>query len=287
MAVTGYKEIHNGRQGGTRLSRDGRSIRTYTRVFRVTTDSNYTEGAAVKSCGIPLVGAVYPYDIAAYCQEVIVGQADNSKQVWTATCNYSTEREISTNPLSEPAQIEFDTEPYQRPYYKDRDGNVIANKAGTPLVDPPIMGDASRVTVLVRKNVAAVPTWIYQYRDAVNSDAISVRGLGVAAGKAKVMRLAVSDIQERNNIYYFVFSYALALSDSGWAVEYPNMGFQEIDSGDTTKRIDILIDGEPVQTPWPLDNSGYAIDNPTTSSLIMLEANIYNEKPFNGYLPLS
>lgn len=288
MSVTSFKQIHHGRSGET-STKSGKTIRTYTRTFRVVTNSNFDDAAVVQGdprC--PRVGNLYPWDRAAYCKSISPRNEGFSKRVWIVTATYSTEREITENPLHEAAEIDWNTEPYQRAYYKDRDGKAILNSAGD-YYDPPVTGDDSRWVVTITKNLSSVPKWILGYRDAVNSDGCYIDGIYVAAGYAKIMAVRVSKWQSRNEIWYRTLSLTIALSDIGWAREELDQGFREIDPTDTTKKKRRRIkDGSKyVCSPVLLDGSGHVLENPTPDSAKFNTHHIYREKAFGDVLPLN
>ena len=130
MAVISFKKIHNGRDGDD----DGKA-RRYTEVYRAVTNSNHDTAVTVLAAA-PAFGAVYSGDMAAFCRRRRARNESFSKRVWIVTLAYSTEREIEENPLDDPAIITWDTDPFQKPVVKDRDGKAHLNSAGDPF-DPP------------------------------------------------------------------------------------------------------------------------------------------------------
>lgn len=281
MSVTSFAEIHEGRNTSETFQ-GGKTIRRHTRVFRATTSSNYDDGLTIKAyLGCPRIGDTYPLDPYAWCQSVEPRNEPFSKRVWIVTAGYSTEREIQPNPLLEVAQYDWTTETFQRPYFKDTSAQGIVNSAGDPY-DPPVEGDDSRISVRIEKNVGLVPTWIWEYKDAVNSDAVVIDGLAVAAGKAKLMGISLSRWQERNGYAYRVLTLQITLDANGWTKQVLDAGFRKKDPDDGTKRIHILDDDScPVSSPALLDGSGAKLANPSASNAVFRTHTIYAEKAFS------
>ena len=301
MSVVSFKEIHNGRDSEESTSKEW-GIRRYTRVFRVRTNANTDEGSVILAyADCPKRGDAYPYDADAYCRRVRAHNDDNSKIMWIVTCVYSTGDELSDDPLDDPAKIEWNTEPRQKVFWKDRDGNAILNSAGD-YYDPPVEGDDSRWVATVTKNLAAVPAWVLTYKDATNSDGFTLDGVSIAVGVAKLSRIRISGWQERNDIAFRVVTMAIALDENGWAAVLLDQGFRELDGcggggsgsgsgsgngGCDEGRVHIMDkNGDPVVSPVPLDGSGCAIDCPTPATAVFRTHHIHKVMAFST-LPLA
>lgn len=281
MSVISVREIWSGRDGD-----DDGKIRRYSRHFRVVTNDQYdTAAVVIGSVGIQR-GDVFPDDFGAWCQTANARNESFSPKIWLVTFNYSSEREIQPNPLNDPAKITWSGEPFQRPLIVDRNGDGVVNSAGDPF-DPPIMRDDNRPVAHVTKNVASVPVWVLNYRDVVNSDAFTLDGLAVAAGKAKIKWINVGDWQERNNIRYRTLTFDVHLNKDGWNFQPLDMGYREIDPGDATKRITIKDnEGKQVTQPYLLDGSGAQLSDPSPTTAVFLDFEGYEELPFS-VLPMS
>lgn len=288
MSVVSIKEIHDGRDGQMEV-RKGKNVRTYTRVWRAVTDNPNDNGAIVQAAA-PAYMTPFPYDFTATLQRLSVRNESFSKRVWIVTGSYSTELEQpeggpSENPLADPARIRWSTQQFSRPFRKDRDGKAILNSAGDPLSEL-IEDDDSRVLIVVRKNYAGPKAWLYQYRNAVNSDAVTVDGEGFAVGQLKIMGIDVGEWQSRNDIWFRELEISIAADEDGWDREYLDQGFRRIDPDDATKRIDIPdANGKKVTTPVLLDGEGAPLANPSLDNAVFLKAKIPKRKAFAG-LPL-
>ncbi|MHC4606719.1 MAG: hypothetical protein ACYTAF_07250 [Planctomycetota bacterium] len=288
MSVTSFKEIHNGRDGEDQLSSDGKQVSRYTRVFRAVTDNNFDNAASVLAyVDCPRIGWVYPDDLRAFCQRVRPRNESFSKRVWIVTASYSTEREISANPLSDPAEIDWSTAFHTRPATHQRAGpdagSAIVNAAFDPF-DPAVEADDSRWGANVTKNVPGVPSWIGAYgRDggAVNSDAFYLDGYPVGIRMAKISGITISKWQERNGIPYRVLTMRIDLNEGTWVKQILNDGMRTRD-GNNCKD----ADDRDVTEPALLLASGAQAAFPATLAQInYIDGYVYYELPF-AVLPL-
>lgn len=271
MSITSVKEIWNGRDGEAATSP---AAIMYSRVFRVETNDRYDEAATIMASGlIPQIGDVYPRDVRATCRRVRPRNEGFSPYVWIVNCSYSTHQssEPADNPLNDPVRITWATETYTEVLTEDRDGNAIVNSAGDMFVEGGVEEQNEFVVARINKNVSAVPTWIYQYRRSINSGAISIGGLSVAAEKARMRRISLSDVQERNDIQYYVFGMEIAISDDGWDKNILDRGMHEKDPATgKKKRIKNPADMTDVSQPVLLDGNGQQLPDPETNTAVFL-----------------
>lgn len=277
--------IYKGEAYDGRTAQNDLGIRTYTRAFWLET-TVVTEGAfAVGSnASLPIIGSVHPEDSTAWCRSLSVDNT-NPWKVWRVTANYSSEFELNTNPTSDPAIINWDTEQFQKPAVFDYSGNAICNSAGD-LFDPPVMVDDSRRTVTITKNLATVPSWILSYQDAVNSDAFSIDGFSIAVGKAKMQRVAVAAKERRNGTSFYPVTFTIHLQKSGWRIEPLDCGFRK--KGTTTTQRENITNDDGTAPPAPvfLNGSGGILANPSLTNAVFLNFTYYETKVFSS-LPLS
>lgn len=280
MAVTYVGELSEGRR-----AQNDRGVRTYTRVFRLTTSSQTDNAFTVGSNGsLPVIGNTFPSDGNAYCTNLDV-QCVRGWRIWDVTATYSTERVLNTVPTSDPTYITWDTEQFQKPATQDKDGKGVVNSAGDPFIPAEQMDDSRRV-VTVQKNLANVPTWILSYQDAVNSDTFTIDGRSIAIGEAKMQRVSVGPPEIRNGTTFRQVTFVIALRRDGWAYKILDQGFNEKDPADTTKRKAIYINGQLPSSPVLLDGTGKAQTDPKTANAIYLTFNVYKQQAFSS-LPLT
>jgi hypothetical protein len=300
MAIISFKEIHHGRDGGIELKRDGGQLTRYSRVFRVKTDYSGDEATVILAhASSPRIGSPYPWDATAYCQRVIPRNESFSKRVWLVTAAYSNEREITADPLSEPAVIEWSSEQFQKIAVLDKNDEAIVNSAGDEW-DPPAEMDDSRWTATIRKNVAAVPSWLFAYQDRINAAGFTLDGLAIPAEVAKMQAIRIGGQQERNGTDYRVLQITMhfrtrvttgTLDISGWTLRIMDAGFrQKVEVGTTgtyeMQNIKNDGDGQKITAPVALDGSGLVLSDPTATTIVFLPFEVYDTADFSA-LPLT
>lgn len=280
MAVTYVGELSEGRR-----AQNDRGVRTYTRVFRLTTSSQTDNAFTVGSNGsLPVIGNTFPSDGNAYCTNLDV-QCVRGWRIWDVTATYSTERVLNTVPTSDPTYITWDTEQFQKPATQDKDGKGVVNSAGDPFIPAAQMDDSRRI-VTVQKNLANVPTWILSYQDAVNSDTFTIDGRSIAIGEAKMQRVSVGPPEIRNGTTFRQVTFVIALRRDGWAYKLLDQGFNEKDPTAPTGRKPIYLKGQLPSSPVLLDGTGKAQTDPKTANAVYLTFNVYKQQAFSS-LPLT
>lgn len=280
MSVVSVSELWNGRDGDYDISGE----KTYSRVFRVVTDNKADEFTTVQASGsLPYVGNVYPNDANCFCQKVSGSQESFSPKVWLVTAAYSNKLEAAEDPTNDAAEIEWDTEQFQRPIFKDKDDNAIVNSAGDPYL-PGIERDDSRRIVTITKNMTSVPSWILTFEDAVNDSSFVVDGITIGARKAKCQKTSVGKWQERNGTEYRQVQIVLHLRKDTWDFEVMDTGLRRKDGND--RKVILNDDGTEITSPVPLDGSGDALTDPSVSTVVYQTYRAYTELDFSS-LPLA
>lgn len=263
---------------GSRTATNSRGVRTYTRAFKFRVDNQTDDAWEVGSHpDSPRIGQAFR---DAWCISVTPACTDPWKG-WTVTAEYSSEREMNEDPTQDAMQIRVYTEQFQKPAVFDKNGEKIVNSAGDPF-DPPLMMDDSRRVISLVRNVAAYPSWVLSYQDAVNSDSFTVRGITYAAGVGKVQSVSISDGQIRNGYQFYTLEVLIHLQKNGWILQPLDVGFRELDYAGTSL-INILNpgDNERPSAPVPLDGAGRALANPSTTNNVLLSYSVYDTQPFS------
>jgi hypothetical protein len=275
MTVTYLGEDPSGRRANNKLG-----VRTYTRVFKFETSDQAEDAWDVGShASAPLIGDVF-HD--AWCN-AITPENNNPWKGWQITAEYSSERELATDPTTDPAIIKVSTEQFQREAVVTNTGDLICNSAGDPF-DPPLMMDDSRRVIHISKNMSGHPSWLLDYADVVNSDSFTVKGITYTAGQGKVQRVSIGEEQVRNGVTFVVVDIEIHLQKNGWPIDRIDAGFrQTVYSG--RENIRNSIDEELPAAPVPLDGSGTAIADPTPATNVLLQFGVYATNVFSA-LPL-
>jgi len=262
-----------------------KGARSYTRSFKLITSAKTERAYHVGShASLPVIGEVHPDDAGAWCTTLQVDPSDPWKG-WTVTAEYSTERELAETPTSDPAEITWGSEQFQKAAITNYAGQAIVNSAGDPF-DPPIMIDDSRPYVTVSKNLATVPTWVMTYQDAVNSASFVVDGITVGTGLAKMQNISVSPRQSRNGTSFRTVTFTIHLQKQGWLSKVLDAGFREVAYGGELQNIRNPGDEELPAAPVPLDGAGMALTDPSPANAVYRYDTVYETKDFSA-LPLS
>jgi hypothetical protein len=272
MAVTNL-----GEDDGGRSATNSKGIRSYTRRWKLETSSKSDDAYAVGSAsGLPLIGTAFPSDAGAFCHTLTV-ENNNPWKGWIVTAEYSSEYELNTNPTLDPAVINWGSEQFQRVAFEDTSGYAILNSFGD-YFDPPAMIDDSRETVTITKNLAAVPSWLLEYKDAVNNDSFSVDGFSIGIGKAKMQSVTVAAKEKRNGTTFYPVTFTIHLQFNGWLLELLDAGMRY----KTGSVVSMFDNGQP----GLLNGSGNKLANPTPSTAVFRSFTVYKTKAFSG-LPLT
>lgn len=274
-----------GEDASGRSATNAKGVRTYERRFKLETDSEADSEHTVGShASLPVIGNTHPSNANAFVVSIRV-ENNNPWKGWMATVTYSDERQLSDNPTSDAAEINWGSEQFQKVAVTDRDGNLIVNSAGD-LFDPPAMIDDSRRVVTVSKNLATVPSWILDYQDAINSDAFTIDGISIAVGKAKMQAVTVGPKQRRNSTVFRTVNFTIHLQRDGWTLDILDAGYNRKDALDATKRQPITINGQLPSAPYPLNGAGVPLENPSPVNCVFRSFNVYKTRTFST-LPLT
>jgi len=278
MTITYLGEVHA-------QARNSKGTRSYSRVFKLDTSVKTERAYHVGShASLPVIGSVHPDDAFAWCTDLSIDPATPWRG-WTATAEYTTERQMAEDPVNDAAAINWNSEQFQRPAIFDKNGSGIVNSAGDPF-DPPNMMDDSRRVVSVTKNLIAVPSWILTYQDAVNSDVFSIDGISIGVGKAKIQSVTVGEKQYRSGVTFRTVQFTIHLQKNGWLLEPLDAGFRERTSGGPPSGIKNIYnpapnDSELPAAPVPLDGSGVALADPSPANSVFLSFAVYETLAFS------
>lgn len=278
MAVVGSaKELW-----ADRTAKFNGGIWTYTRAWLVqTNDKTDREDTVSAASGLPAYADAHPAPVAdaAYAKEISYEPfVSESPLAWKVSVTYSSERDLNSSPDSDEVLVSWTSEIYQEPVFLDTSGNAILNSAGDYFIDPVPMRDAAHLIAKIKANVTSVPTWVIGYQNAVNNGAITIGGLSIATGLAKMQRLDIGERQVRGATTFYELSFEVHIHADGWRMKPLDVGFRELEYGDLVQIKD--SNGDEVTTPVPLDGAGQALDNPTPSTAVFGDYTIYPEKDF-------
>jgi len=272
MTVT-YKGI----DAESRSAANNKGIRTYSITYKLESDSTSDTASDVgNDANLPSIGEVHAEDAQAYCVSLDINCVAGWKW-WTATATWTTERELAEDPEDDEVLVSWQSEIYQEAIFQDIDGNGILNSAGDYFIDPVPTRDNVHFIAKIRKNVQSVPSWVLSKQNNVNSGQITIGGLTIAAGLARMSRLVIGERQRRGSIDFYEISFEIHIHESGWRLEPLDAGFREIDYG---SRVPVQItdeNGDEPTAPVLLDGTGNVLESPTASTAVYGNYQIYLE----------
>jgi hypothetical protein len=281
MAVT-YRGVKPGFPKG----KNSLGVRTYTNAFLLETSARADGVFQVGSSPfLPTIGSTFSGDPSAFCTSLTIENSAPWKG-WTATAEYTTDvfEPSSEDPQNDEPRISWSSEIYQEPIFRDTDSNAILNSAGDYFIDPVPTRDVSHLIARITQNVASVPAWALSYQNAINNGAITIDGLSIAAGLAKVQRIDIGQQELRGNYTFRKVALEIHIHRDGWNLEPLQCGFnhkkagvvkpilvKDMDSSGASK------DDSPVTQPVPLDDDGAIITDPTPATAKFGDFTIYQE----------
>lgn len=197
-------------------------VRTYIREFQtLSTDAvNDTEYGAVSASGIPALNAAHPGDSGARVKSKQARRlSEDGRLLWIVTVTYSSSTATTTtpdDPTDRDPVISTSSRPFEfipTAYFSGTNWeNGILNSAGDAFDPPPSIPKA--LTVLnIQMNLAAFDLDdIFDFRNTVNDDTITVAGKSFAA-----RQLYMEDITARkateNGVDYYDVNYTILCAD--------------------------------------------------------------------------
>lgn len=283
MAVLTVKPIHDPVRNS-----ETPDEQTYVLGWRIRTNSEFDDATVVKAglfaaFGVQL-GAPLAQNVLAAC--VSIDPVQHAPKFWTCTATFSTKRELATNPLNDPPDIEWETQTFQKVVEKDIDGYAILNSAGDPYNPPPVAEFSSPVAI-VRANTLATPSFLLSYRNVVNSDTFTIDGESVQPGYAMATRIRVTRGKVRNAQAFRKVSFALVLIEpddpDGHQLSLLDAGFRALNE-EAPPEPEVI---ENAEEPVLLDGMGAVLANPAPdgSNAIFNPYIIRRSAVFGGNLP--
>lgn len=254
-------------KGTSKSDRDGSP--TAQRLWIVRFDSKPADlEAVVNAAGLPVSGELYKVGDARTCKAKSAASMGTVLD-YIVTCEYDVlNASLPDSPLARPDYIGGDCTSRRQPYFLDYsdDPQPVLNSTGIEPFDKLPENDVGEVTMTITGNRATVDPagWAAYFLPAcaINSNGFTVRGVSIGAGCAKMKNIRFSYKTEGQFKYYEV-QWTLALAPT-WDQDIDDFGFFQL-TDDTTGIIPIMgADGvTPVSKPYPLDGTGYAIEDPS------------------------
>lgn len=269
--------------GGAKYEQDAN---TYTVVHRVVFDSQPADWDEVRNAlGTPAIGdALKPGDPRICKSKTPAMNGSPTQFLVTSEFEIPDDTLNATpgGPLSLPDKVSFDFGSETEEWFEDFSAPV---KRATNTNHEAFETNPERTTgsfiIIIKGNRASVnPAQCASYLrpHAVNSAAVTVRGLTIGAGEGKMVGISGS-IEAEEDLEYLAMTWQIAVAPS-WDQVIENRGSYTLQSGVKTN----IVMGTPPekQSNWPLTENGGAIINPNVPPhKIVFKP--YPRKPFNVF----
>lgn len=260
---------------------DADGSRSYRAGYKVITDDPAEPASNVKNAiGIPARLSVHDEDASAFVTKRSAKRVGETRLLWEVIVTWENlANEPAENPLDDPVLIRWTSQLYTRPIVKDNNEEAIVNSAGD-FFDPPPEKTYVLWTANIQFNVADRPAGLRTYAGAVNNGAITIDGDAIAAERARVVGLDITEFQSRNDIAFKTVTLAVECLDDadpdGYDLSLLDQGYRYKDG---TELKDILIEDENGSEQRPsapvlLDGNGEKLDDPSPSTAVFLNFSI-------------
>jgi len=243
----------------------------YQREYWATHEPTDSSRAILASANVPQPFESHPDDPLAYVENVSIRRdVKEGNKKSTIIVSYTTqlereEEQSNEDPLSRPARITWGTQNERVPILFDKDDEPIVNDAGDLLLG--VEEDRALWVISVTKNVAAVPTWVTTYQNAVNSDSVVIGGALISDGLLKMDSINISELKNENGVFFYEISFQMLYRQDGWDQKLLNVGLREKvtvvdwETETTTFELRPILTsaGEQVDEPVFLGSNGEAI----------------------------
>ena len=239
-------------------------------------------------------GAAHPTVLFAYVTNFEPERIVNGSDSWEVEVTYriaseDRKQDYTLPPTQRPAIITATHESVEVPTAKKQNGDPWINTAGDLIAGH--TRTENHWIFSVEKNVANVPTWFLEYADAVNDDAVVIKGLAVDQYHLllKEPKIPMNPSYETvNDVEYqfYPISFSLVYNPRTWETKLYNRGLYEIDPTEGYRRI-TDDEGEPVDEPQFLDAAGAKLPHPVDpEDIVEIAGWDHALLPFNA-LPLT
>ena len=276
MSVTSCREI-KGRSGELGIKNEF----TATRLLQVEVDDPADDEQTVIEyviANVVAIGTAHPTCAYAWCRNINAVQSADDGLSWTVTCSYGPfdEDERDENPLSKPAQIEYDFQVEQVGIDADRDGQRIQNSCGDPFqqaIEVPIY----RQVINVTKHMATYNAGLYAaYAGAVNAD----RWQGFEPGQVQFIPGRARREFDPKYGYYYIVDWQFVVNTDGYLpLRLLDQGYRQLNDDDEPVYL-VDAEDEKLSDPALLNGNGRKLepDEPP----VFLEFQHLNQLPFRG-----
>lgn len=255
---------------GQGLSVDRQNVHEFEEPFNVIVTPGTSPLTVLRHPDVPKPYNQHPEFPAAYAGKPTIEQ--ENLRLYRVDVPYTTKLEpgekrggIPDNPLAKPVSISVRSTTVRELIQTDWEGYPLVNTAGDLIQG--VEEDETLWQITAVKNVPPViPSWFEDYGNAINKDSVRVRGKLVKKNQLKITGIELPDSEYDNGVEYISLSISALYRKKNWERQFLNYGLRErkrVWNADTEKYDDtgigpVVIDGEAVTEPVPLDKDGRA-----------------------------
>ena len=279
MAIIWAYELSQDRDGGFDENQS-----TMTRSWAIRVDSRYENETTIYAQLVnnPLPTLFSPHPSNPFFTVRNVKLSVYKGLIWKCVANYSTrpltqeeqEQQTEPNPIFRQVKISWRSEQRSKVITKDRSGNPVINTAGDPFDPPPEM-PWDTLVFHFRLNSAVPPFWVDEYLNSVNDAAINILGRPIPAGYAKFQNPSGGDQEQENGVFYYPVEWDISVDVQTWQLEILNAGMRHKPTAEAEPVACVDADKKEVTAPWPLDEAGKQITEPTISNVVVKQFDVY------------
>lgn len=248
-------------RGGTSATL-GASGSSANRTFRLQVSERNADPVEVcRAPGIPAIGAAHPILISMRADTINARRVDpeDSHTFWDVTVNYVTPPGLSTsggdetaNPLAEPAKVAWGVRMVEVPATETIDGSAIANSAGQPFDNPPMIEEPLPVVTVIRNQSSFSVGRIDDIVGSVNKADEKIAGFVVPARKGLLEEYSGERVKT-GALTYWIVTYRVVINVRTWDARVADQGFLDSDGN---KQTDAAAEGHT--TPGNLFGGAFA-----------------------------
>ena len=212
--------------------------------------------AVYAAVGVAVGDPLTTGDTTRYCTKITIKAIEDDLTGLYAEAEYGA-NQYQANPLLRPDQVSLEVAGETEDWFVDQDGKPTVNSAGEIFAKIPTRttGGVKMVVTGNRSTIPAASLIALLRPSATNSNALTVRGVSIAAGQAKFLS-ASSSPQSENGVNFHTVRWEMALAPS-WEIDLDDRGFNEKDTANAGKLKPIVVGSTgPAQVPYPLNGSG-------------------------------
>ena len=212
------------RQGG--VNREG--VYTAVKVYHVRVDDPDDDVATV-ILGTGIVpNQLHPDpQLPAIVDEIDANQTGDDRVDWEVVVRYTSDvgedEKDPDNPLNDLPEIDWSSRPYSEVAEYDNFGVEILNSALRPY-EPPIEVEKVDWVVSYSVNLGAVPSFLLQYENAINTDPFIIDGFPVDVNQGMIKGLRIGRREIRNDIPFRRVALEVHLREDTWIERRVEMG---------------------------------------------------------------